>query len=251
MSKDISGQIVDKIKKEKISLRPRVFDYRSFLFWIIFAFLIILGGMSFSLILISIFSFGRENFQYASGGFWKIFLMSIPYLWVIFFGTFAYFGLRVFRSTKRGYRQNFSLILLIIFLASFSFGSLLHIFGFSRRMHQSMVDRVPFYQNITPTMEGQWARPDMGMLGGQIIKTGKDFIVVQNFRSKKITVIYSKESIIGEDVKLEKGEKVRVVGKRVDEETFEAKIIQSWENDRSLSPQDKEKIMNLRKKNIR
>lgn len=250
MSKDISGQIVDKIKKEKISLRPRVFDYRSFLFWIIFSFLIILGGIAFSLILISIFSFGRENFRYASGGFWKIFLMSIPYLWVILFGAFAYFGLRVFRSTKRGYRQNFALILLIIFLASFSLGSILYISGVGKKIHRSMVERVPFYQNIAPTMEGQWARPDMGMLGGQIIRTGKDFIVVQNFRSKKITVIYSMESIIGENVKLEKGEKVRVVGKRVDEETFEAKIIQSWESAEKFKREDRRGLMEFRKEGV-
>ncbi len=247
MSKDISEKIIDKIKEEKINPKPHVFDYRSFLFWFIFSFLIILGGIAFSLILISILSFGRENFQYGSGGFLKIFFMSIPYLWVILFGIFAYFGFKAFRSTNKGYRQNFILILLIMFLASFSLGALLHIAGVDKQMHQAMTDRVPLYHQLAPTKEGQWSRPGMGMVGGQIVKAGDDFIVVQDFRSRKTMVIYSDETIIGEKVKLEKDERVRIVGERIDKKSFRAKVIQSWEDGDMLSPQEKNKIRYFRR----
>ena len=248
MSKDISGKIIDKIKEEKINPKPHVFDYRSFLFWFVFSFLIILGGIAFSLILISIFSFGQDAFRYASGGFLRIFLMSIPYLWIILFGLFAYFGLRAFRSTKRGYRQNFALILLIIFLASFSLGSILHILGFGKKMHQSMVERVPFYEKLSPTKEVQWSKPEKGMLGGQIVKVGKDFFVVQDFRSRKIMVIYSEESVIGRNVKLRKGERVRVAGERIDERTFQAKFIRPWEGNGEFRPEDRKRLKEFRER---
>lgn len=247
MNKDFSGKIVDKIKKNKIDVKPKVFNYKSLLFWLIFAFLIILGGVAFSLMLISIFSFGRENLQYASGGFLKIFFMSIPYLWIVLFGLFAYFGFRAFRSTDKGYRQNFILILLIMFLASFSLGALLHITGVSKRMHQVMTDRVPLYHHLVPTKEGQWSRPGMGMVGGQIIRTGKDFIVVQDFKSRKTMVVYSDETILGKNVKLKKGERVRVVGERIDKKSFKAKVIQSWDGGDELSPQEKKKFREFRK----
>lgn len=245
MHKDISEKIIGKIKKEKIIPKPKVFDYKSFLFWFIFSFLIILGGMAVSLILISIFVFGKENFQYASGGFLKILFISIPYLWIILFSLFAYFGLKAFRSTNKGYRQNFTLILLVIFLASFSLGALFHIIGINRIMHQMIVNRVPFYNRLAPTEEGQWSRPGMGMVGGEIIKIGEDFFVVQDFRSKKIMVIYSEESIIDENVNLKKGEKVRVMGEMVDRKTFKARVIHSWEGE-MLPPKEERGLRNFR-----
>lgn len=251
MNKDISKKIVGQIKKEKISPKPRVFNYKSFLFWLIFGLLIILGGIAFSLILISIFSFGRDVFQYASGGFLKIVLISIPYFWVILFATFAFFGLKAFRLTKYGYRQSFILILTIIILASFSLGALLYILGIGKIMHRAMADNIPRYHQMTPTKESQWARPEMGMMGGEIVNVGRDFIVVKDLKNRNIKVIYLKDTIIGGNVKLEKGERVRVVGERIDVKTFRAKIIRPWDDGKMLKPGEREKLIELRDERVK
>lgn len=248
MFKDISNKIVDKIKMDKVSLQPKIFDYKSFAFWLSFAFLIILGGITFSLILVAI-TFGEESFRLspmAPSGIFKIIISTVPYIWIIFFGLFAYFGFKSFRLTSKGYRYEFSMILLVIFLASFLLGSFLHILGLNKMINQFMSKKVPFFHQIAPTKEGQWARPEIGMLGGKIVETGNNFIVIENFRDKRIMVIYSQESLISGDVRLEKGEMIRILGKKVDKKIFQADVIQNWEKD--FGPKMDRKIKELRLK---
>jgi hypothetical protein len=229
MKKDLSKQVLQKIKKEKIKPKARwYFTWKNYLIWGIGIFMILFGAFAFSLVLFAILGLNWGLRHHAPFGQFKFCLFVIPYLWIVLFSLFAFSGYLLYRKTKKGYRQHFFLITGLILGMSIILGSVVHLVGLGEHLEKRFAHRIPRYRQFMPTKERIWTKPEAGFLGGEIIQVDTKIIIVEDLSRKNWEVGYSPETKIIKEVQLANGEKIKVIGRMTGENSFEAIIIGPW-----------------------
>jgi len=230
MKKNISKKAVEKIKKEKICPEPKwKFILLNCLFWIFALLMTLFGAIAFSLILFAVFELDWDLYRHTPYGMIKFFFITIPYIWITLFALFFLFGCFIFRKTKKGYRHNFILIGGIITVLSLLSGTALHYSGIDDEIQQMFL-RIPRYHKLAPTREGQWGKPQKGLLGGEVKEIGSNTIILKDFRNKEWEVHYSDETHKGRITNIQKGDRIKIIGSKIGESAFDAKAIRPWRN---------------------
>jgi hypothetical protein len=162
----------------------------------------------------------------------RIIVFTAPYLWLVLSFLALVFGVLAFRNTLRGYRKSLlfiaSLVVLIISLLGF-FG---HIMKVNKKMDEMMAKRIsPQMRNFSGSREGRWTRPGDGLIGGEVLEiSGNNFILI-SFKDEKWKIIFDEktERIGGEEISA--GEKVGVIGEKLDGFVMQAFSIKKFPAD--------------------
>lgn len=244
MSNKQSIKIIDKIKKEDIKPLPKWrVDFKSYLYWIILASMVLIGGLFISLTMIDYLDIGPElarNLKIRN--FLFIIFRAMPFLWIILLGLSLIFGIAAFRSTKRGYRYSILSVLILMILLISVFGFISHISKIDQRIKNSFENR-PHLNKLGPPQEKRFFQPDNGIIAGRIKGVEENSFFLVNPEGEW-TVYFSDRVIIksrdkeiewlindSENIKtknkneIKLGKKVLVIGDKIDEENFQAKSI--------------------------
>lgn len=164
---DLEKKILTSIERRNLTPRPYfMFMARSWVFLSLTMISVILGAISFSVLIFAISDY------YASG--WRVLdnlpldqvILSIPVFWLISMPLFvasAYVGVR---NSRRGYRFQTGHLVLFCLGASIGLGATLHMINAGQRVNDYLITHVAWYREQADVPFAVWSRPELGFLGG-------------------------------------------------------------------------------------
>ena len=223
-----SQKLLEKIQTEKIPQRSRKqFILKNVFFWTLFVFSIIIGGLSFSVI---IFAFNQTDFDLLShipNSKIELFLGLLPFFWIVSCLIFLPISIFGIRHTKTGYRHSPLLVFSSSIILSIILGTTLFLSGGAEKMERVFSETVPVYKSLEERKISRWSRPEDGFLSGIIIEKDET-IIVKDWSGKRWEVDLTNAITKGR-VSLIKNEKIKIIGKISEGNIFIATRIGPWE----------------------
>jgi hypothetical protein len=232
--KDISSSIISEIKTKEIKPIPRwEFLLKEYVVWGIFVINLVLGslGMGFIIYLFTHNEAVSEPTLVQNPLQWLF--ISVPIFWILLTLLFSFIAYYNFKHTAGGYRYTVAKILTVNLLISLILGILCNATGFVERINTALTEKIPYYQQFTDTRYQIWQRPEQGYLAGEIITIDEagNQISLSDLNSKLWRVSIT-AATIKPSVSIKKGEKIKLLGKVIDENAFTASEIRPWEGRR-------------------
>lgn len=246
--RDICKETLSKIKQEKINLKPRwYFSVSNYFLLAFFVFSVILGSLSFSIILTQVYRNDWDMYQHLPKGGLKLFMINLPYLWLLVSFIFSIIALYNFRNSKTGYYYRTWIVYCVSIFVSVTLGTGLFYAGIGNKVDEKLAERVPKYNKIFGRQIYFWSNPESGLLGGIVVKIKTEKVFnVKDFNGNVWEVNY----IVPSDKEifhLEQGHKIKMVGYIVSKDIFNAKVIVPWDRKPLFPPMhDARKTINLR-----
>lgn len=221
-------KIIEQINEQEIKPTSRwYFMTKNVWIWCIFIVMTVLGSMAFSIVLFSIQQSDFQLLSHFSHSKTEMILSLIPYFWLISLLLFTLLGLFSFLQFKRAYKIPIWHIVEFNILFSAIIGTLLYITNGAQFLEQKFAVNVPFYKSVEQQKLKQWMQPDKGFLAGTIITSKQDTLILTDFNGKEWQIIYH-DIFIPPILNLEKDEKIKIAGKILTNNYFEATEIRPW-----------------------
>jgi hypothetical protein len=240
-----SKKILEQIKRENIKPTPKWhFLLKNYSIWAAFAISVLIGSLSFSVMLYILTDNNWANYKYLDKNFGEYLLLSLPSFWVLFIAIFIIFTSFNYKHTKKGYKYATYLIIILSVVMSFIFGGTLFAFGFGEKIDQALSNNIPYYQEkiIEDKME-RWHHPEKGLLIGTVEKAISDEeVIIKDFKNNEWRVKLEEKipiEVLGKRI----NEEIRMIGEKNGENKFNANIIKGCRRDCKMR-------MKFRKENI-
>lgn len=220
---NLSEKILEEIKEKKITPKPRWgFLLKNYLIWISGIFSLIIGSLSFAVAIFAIRHNDWDMSRRMVGSVWKFALLTLPYLWIICLGIFAFLIYYNFKHTKSGYKYPFYIVVFGVVFLSIIFGVLFYGIGLGQAVENAFLRKMPFFREHLDPRFRIWNQPERGFLMGEVEapKEGKGFRI-RDFRNKEWFIKSMPKN-------LKKGEIFKIIGKKIDDENFEASEIRPF-----------------------
>jgi len=223
INQNFSQKILKKIQEDNIKPTPKWhFLLKDYIVWFFGFFSLVTGAIAFSVIIYLIKYNDWEIYNQTNGGFWEFFLLTLPYFWLLLLFLFSFLVFYNVKHTKNGYRYSVKSIVLSNILISITLGFVFYHTGIGRRLDDILGEKVSFYPTFINHRMHFWSQPESGRLAGIVVSSdGDKSFVLFDVDNKKWTVIRSDD--LGMKVEIEKP--VRVLGKILSENAFEANRI--------------------------
>jgi hypothetical protein len=229
MSK-FAKKIIGKIKKEEIKPLPKhLFILKEALFWTLFIIPVVAGGIALSLIFFSLTQVNPEIFEDPKISRFEHMLSVFPLIWILFLGIFGGISYIAFRNTKQGYKIPplhliaANIAMSIVFAIGFLLG------GGTDRFEYEIGKKIPFLPPHEIRDASFWQHPEKGRIGGEVTQVMQEleWFAIEDVRQKQWHINGKKLSDYFW-LRIKVGEKIKVSGKQISENTFEADHIFPW-----------------------
>lgn len=181
----VADKVLAYIEKENVQPRSKwYFVFTNDFFWVLGALSVVMGALSFAVILFTYFNAEPELYRVDYDSFFNFIFEWIPILWMASFALFTYIGYKNIQYTKHGYRYSFSLIVLGSLVLSFIGGVVIYSFGLAGTIDSEFERRLPMYRSVHGLKRDIILRPQRGTIGGEVVSIAPDFssFVVQDFK---------------------------------------------------------------------
>lgn len=224
MEKDLSKNIIDKIKKDHIVPYAKwKVNWKSYLFWTLLTFLILLSAIFLSLAYLSIIDFDFDLMrQMKLGRYFGLLMVSAPYLWASMLALTLFLGFQVFRKTEKGYRYSVLFMAGIIFLAVSALGVAAHMGHVNKKFGEAFANGPRSLRGLAPLGEQKFFRPEEGIIAGEIVEKNSSSLVIETLGNGEWEISYDENTRIGKPQHLEVGQAVIIVGEKTGEQKFKA-----------------------------
>jgi hypothetical protein len=227
--RDISREVLDKIKEEGIVPRPkRYFILRRSTVWALFCFSIILGSMAGSTVIFRVKNAEWDLFQHFKGNLLEFLLIYTPYLWGIFMIFFSVVAYYYFRQTQGGYRFRAITVVFLSLLISVGGGMGLYSLGISEHIDTVFEENLPFYHGASFHSRKVWMSPDKGLLAGRISDVTKDGSFLLNDLDGNEWHINAEGAIWRGRLTPSAGLEIKLIGTRIGPKSFKADEVRPW-----------------------
>ncbi|MEA3272642.1 MAG: hypothetical protein U9P90_03155 [Patescibacteria group bacterium] len=222
----LSDKILEKIKETRIAPKSRwKFLLKNYLVWASGILFLIIGSMSVAVIIYIVRNNDWDISSQITNSLAKFILITLPYFWIIFliiFSVVIYFN---FKQTKRGYKYPSYVIVLGVALISVVFGTMFYNVGLGQAIENVVSEKVPIYRNHLDLRAKVWDQPEKGLLRGVVEKVNEENLHIKNFEGK-IWVI--KNKLRKENFNFKKGEHLKILGEKINDENFDANDIRPF-----------------------
>ena len=224
--KDISQKVLKTIEEKKIKPKPRWnFVAKNYVVWSLGILSVIIGSFATAVIIFMIKDNDWLIYQNLDCSLIKFIIFTLPYFWFIFFALFiiaAHFNIK---HTKKGYRYKLPTVILTVVIISLILGFLFYNIGLGQAIDHAMQAKLPFYQKVMMHRQKIWRNIDQGFLAGTIIlvETREKFRIED--LAKQEWQIDASQARIAPRLKIVTGEQLKMVGKKLPDFYFEAKLI--------------------------
>ena len=223
-----SDKILEKIKKEELKPIPKkYFLIKNGFLWGLFILGVIIGALAFSVVLFSIQQTDFELAVHMSHSKLEMLLGLLPFIWIFFLVGFLVLAIIGIRNSRRGYKFTIGKMVGISTALSILLGTAFFIGGGAKKLEKAFAVNVSIYESIDEKKMKMWTMPEEGYLSGIIESVGGDTLILLDFNNKKWVVPISSAIIPHAEV-MEKGEKVKLVGKKNATTVFFAEEILPW-----------------------
>jgi len=217
-------EILGKIKKENIAPKPKwFFLLKNYAVWSLGFLSLIIGGAAFSVVIYLVRYNDWDVYEQLDENFVSFILLTMPYFWILFLALFIYIVLYDIKHTKKGYRYSLPVILTGNIAVSMVLGVLFYKIGVSQALDDILGEKAPLYSQIINRQMDYWSQPEDGRLSGLVVDivSGEKFILV-DLSQKEWNVNKGADGVI---VGIKLGAPIRVLGKKISEDIFEADVI--------------------------
>lgn len=207
--KDISQIALERIRESGIKpISKNVFNLKRVLFWSLVGFSIIVGVVSFSVTLNTLFN--NDWYLYNKFGLHFI-LKSLPYFWVGCLLLVAILGKFYYRKTSLGYRHRTITVIGTYIILTVILGTVLYECGVGDAVEQSLSKNVPIYHIVIFNRSEFWLHPEEGLLSGRIIEVEDNVIKLIDANGNTWGVDIS-NAFVDRQIKIEVGQIIKIVG---------------------------------------
>jgi len=224
-NKDISQIALQRIRESGIKpISKSVFNIKRVLFWALVGFSIIVGAISFSVILSILYNNDWDLFNEFGFGF---IFKTLPYFWFVFIILLTIFGEFYYRRTALGYRHRTIMIISIYMIVTVIFGSLLHFVGVGCNIEESISENVPIYKIFMFDEDKFWSNSKEGLISGQIILVNDKAISIVDFNNN-LWIVNIENAVILNKAQIKEGEFIKIIGDANENNVFKAEQIRPW-----------------------
>ena len=229
MSALISQQVVERIKKEHISPKPRwQFQAESLAMFSFMGIFLVTGALALGLIIELVDEMELSSVLTRPRGM-SLSIYSFPYFWLIILAIFAALAMADFFRTRNGYRYKMRNVALVFVGSTIVLGILFYTLGISEDLQLFLENNFTSYANVTSSPHSLWSRPDDGLLSGVVIfsDSGCQCMQIRDWKGNVWNVNYS-PALIRVGVPVIDGESIRILGHKNDKNKFEAEKVNPW-----------------------
>jgi hypothetical protein len=226
-----SEKILQTIKEKHIEPDPRwKFLAKNWVLWLAFIAALVVGALSFSVVLEILFNHDWDVYFYLHKSFLQYLVLSLPYLWIICLMLFSWLAYYNFVHTKGWYHHHVYGIVILSVASSVCLGAIMYHFGIGDSVDQIFSSNVPYYNKLKFGKNDVWSHPEDGLLGGDIIQVlSSDEFVIKDL-SGNIWEI-NDHDLKNQGDKIRIGERVKIIGQEDDgKDNFDAKEIRDWDS---------------------
>jgi hypothetical protein len=223
-----SEKLIQAIREQDIKPLPKWrFTLRNSLLLAAFLLAVLLGALSFSVILFAIQQTDFNVVNHLSHSRMELFLGLLPFFWILVLVVFLAIAIYSIQYAPKGYK--FSAGKWVAYSAALSMllGTLFFIAGGAERIENAFEVNVSIYQSIEEKKVRLWSMPQDGYLAGDIIDVTAEALHLKDLQGKKWTIRYE-DAFIPPVVLLERGEKVKLLGAISGKDEFTADEIRPW-----------------------
>ncbi len=232
MTSKISKSILKKIEREKIVQHSRIF-------FVIRNILILGGGIiffAFGILATSIIFHFWNHLEFAEflwespRIFIKILAFGVPMFWFVLAIILGYFANFLARKTKRGYKIPLIFGIFTLLFVQITSGFFLEKSNVGDLVDEIMEHRISFYKGARKMRNKMWRSVEDGFLAGKIIEIKSDTLFLLDDLNKKEWQVECKRcaEFPFADRVLQVGKKVKMVGKQIGENEFNAKMVRPF-----------------------
>jgi hypothetical protein len=194
--KSISENTCERIEREKITPIPKWhFVLKNYSIWSFAIFSLFIGGAGTAVTLFRMRTEDWDLLKYVEGGFLKLFLVTMPYVWIAVVTLFLVVAYYNFKHTPYGYRRKPIYIFIVSLIVSFVVGVSAYAMGVGEALENYVQKNVPVYSFISPKHR-VWNNPQRGLLAGVVVSRDGNLLLVQDFTGKEWEVEISAETVI-------------------------------------------------------
>lgn len=228
--KNLIENTIGKIKQQQLKPAPKwKYLARKYGSWGVFGLIVVLGSLSLSAGYFIIANLDWDLYRFMHQSMLGYSLSIFPYFWAILIAIFLAAAFFDIRKTETGYRFSWLKISLITLGSIILLGLIMSLFGIGGRFNSMMTKGVPYYgKHMMVTRESQWMQPEKGFLAGTINSVSDNEIVISDLNRRNWNVQFSEKTLIRPSVDIKQGGMIKIIGKKLGENKFEASEIRPW-----------------------
>jgi hypothetical protein len=221
-------KILDKIKNENIQPSPQwTFTLKEMSKWSAYILLVLLGSISFSIILFAIAVNGFDMLQHFKHSKLESILVLLPILWL---GTLIFFlGASIWSvmQTGRAYKYSFGKWMGLSTGISMAIGTLFFMTGGAKWLENKFETNIESYESLLEKKTAIWSQPELGTLSGEIVSVDGDVFKMKDWKNQLWTIL-TPDAFIAPVLEIQQGVQVKMNGKLKSELVFKAEKIRPW-----------------------
>lgn len=223
-----SEHFIHRIKAENIKPIPKWrFRAKNGMLWSLVLLSIVIGAISFSIILFVIQQIEFNLISHMSHSRLEMWLALLPFLWIIMLIVFIMVSIFGLKKTRKGYKFPVSRVVGGNVIFSILLGTILFLGGGAGWLENTFEAQMDFYQGVEEMKEKIWSVPNEGYLSGTITELGETNIRITDHHNNS-WLIDIKDANIFTLVEMEKGERIKLVGTVTGDGTFAASEVRPW-----------------------
>ena len=223
-----SENFIRRIREENIKPIPRWrFTARNSMIWVLVFLSVIVGAISFSVILFVIQQIEFNLIAHMTHSRLEMWLGLLPFLWIILLIVFILISIFGIKKTRKGYKFRVSRIVGANIIFSILLGTMLFLGGGARWLENAFEVNMSFYEGINDKKIKMWSKPEQGYLAGTIEQVYDTSFMMKDFEEKEWEVVITHARIF-EMVDLAGGEKVKIMGSLLHGNKFIANEVRPW-----------------------
>jgi hypothetical protein len=221
-------KIIDKIQDGNIQPRPKwAFTYSEWLKWSAYCLFMLLGSISFSIILFAISINGFDMLQHFNHSKLESLLVLLPLLWLGVLLLFLIASIFSVVQTRRAYKLSFGQWIRISIAMSMVIGTLVFLTGGAKWLENTFETNIESYQSLLEKKTAIWSQPELGTLSGEILQVKDNIFTIRDWKNR-IWTIQSSTAFIAPILELTPGEQIKLNGMLIDDHTFKAEKVRPW-----------------------
>ena len=225
---DNAQKILERIKSDQIKPAPRwqfSWKYRSF--GLLYFMASLLGALAFSVILLVLQHTDFRLTEHMGHSGVELFLGLLPFIWLITIVVCLIVSMLSIRHSWKGYKFSWLNTVISYVIMSMALGTLFFLAGGAKHLEAAFDVYVVSYESIEERKIGIWNQPDAGRLAGEIIRIDSDVLQLRDFDGNIWSITYINANV-APMVIMDQGEKIKILGQRVQDLRFSAEDIRPW-----------------------
>jgi len=213
---DFDQKILDAIKGKKPKARWK-FSLKNYGFWFFTLLFTVLSIFSFAFVIYLLINNDWEYSLVVAANFAEFFFLTFPYIWFVFSVLFLLFAFFNFIKTEKSYKIHKRYFFLLAAITIIFSAFIVMLTGVCMKVEEASLD----YAYFLNQRKLIWSNPEGGFLAGTIIERMDQSLKLVDFEKKTWTVEI-------DDIEIPEDNRVRIIGKKINEDIFRAEEIQAW-----------------------